>query len=399
MNHPSINEINGHLKKYVSPNTYKKQYSEFYKYLTKNYPFAKKFTEKLYCYFFKVDSPPTCPVCGSQVSFDKWPLGYHIFCSTNCARKGTREKACKTMKQRYGGVGLGSPEIKKKIIDTTVKKYGGVGFASPITNKKIRAKNLELYGNECAAKTQVVIDKIENTMLKKYGVRRALENPDLLKKSQDTLESHYGVRVPMACKSIRDKCIKNMTHTYRTQRDSVLNKINLTNMRRHGRDWGFDYDKVRATNLMRYGTENPLITMCSSGEIKYHGYSKISQECFHILDTYLSSYTTQYATKGGEHKFVVNDKNYYVDYYIEELNIAIEFNGDMWHANPSIYKPDDFCSPFNSHVTAKDVWEVDRRKIKDIESTGTKVIVLWESEYRNIDMDEWVAQHFKIPTT
>jgi hypothetical protein len=42
--------------------------------------------------------------------------------------------------------------------------------------------------------------------------------------------------------------------------------------------------------------------------------------------------------------FIKKDtKNYFfnLDCYIRELNIGIEFNGDMWHANPNKYKASD----------------------------------------------------------
>lgn len=57
----------------------------------------------------------------------------------------------------------------------------------------------------------------------------------------------------------------------------------------------------------------------------------------------------------------------------------IEFNGDYWHCNPSIYEAEYFNKSLQ--CTAKEKWEFDKWKNSLIESYGYEVIVIWESEW------------------
>lgn len=76
---------------------------------------------------------------------------------------------------------------------------------------------------------------------------------------------------------------------------------------------------------------------------------------------------------------------YYVDYYDETLNIVIEFYGNYFHLNPEKYSP-DFIQYKNHEkcIKAKDKWQHDKERIDDIQQTlNCKVIIVWESTYRN----------------
>lgn len=57
----------------------------------------------------------------------------------------------------------------------------------------------------------------------------------------------------------------------------------------------------------------------------------------------------------------------------------IEFNGDYWHCNPSLYKEDYFNK--NKGLTAKEIWEHDKIKNKVAETHRYEVLVIWESEW------------------
>ena len=69
----------------------------------------------------------------------------------------------------------------------------------------------------------------------------------------------------------------------------------------------------------------------------------------------------------------------------ETLNIVIEFYGNYFHLNPEKYSP-DFIQYKNHEkcVKAKDRWQHDKERIDDIQQTlNCKVIIVWESTYRN----------------
>lgn len=60
-------------------------------------------------------------------------------------------------------------------------------------------------------------------------------------------------------------------------------------------------------------------------------------------------------------------------------SIAIEVNGDVYHANPRIYKATDEVL---KGMIAERVWERDARKKKAIEEAGYELVILWEDEIR-----------------
>lgn len=114
------------------------------------------------------------------------------------------------------------------------------------------------------------------------------------------------------------------------------------------------------------------------------GYSKSSQNYFELLDNELeknniSTNNTQYHLKHGEKRLITkNNDVYFLDYFIPEYNIAIEYFGNYWHMNPEICSPGDY----NKHVKeyAKNIWKNDKNRIEDIYNEfGIKTFIVWES--------------------
>jgi hypothetical protein len=132
------------------------------------------------------------------------------------------------------------------------------------------------------------------------------------------------------------------------------------------------------------------------------GYSKVSQDLFNIIDESLSKfYNTFYASKNLEKVVYIDEisKCYILDYYIEEIKVCIEFNGDYYHANPRKYPPDFEFPEFSKSkiITSKDIWEKDKLK-KDLllKEKGIKTIVIWEDDYtRNKDNKEYYKKIIK----
>jgi hypothetical protein len=75
-----------------------------------------------------------------------------------------------------------------------------------------------------------------------------------------------------------------------------------------------------------------------------------------------------------------NSKYYFVDFYIKELNLAIEFNGNYFHANPEFYH-DDFIF-WHTDLTASEIRQLDESKTRHLYNDhNIKSIVVWESDY------------------
>lgn len=77
-------------------------------------------------------------------------------------------------------------------------------------------------------------------------------------------------------------------------------------------------------------------------------------------------------------KIKVYDKWFYPDIRIDE-NIIIEFFGDYWHANPKKFKPEDIV---HHKLTAKQIWEYDKKRIDILQSCGFIVIIIWQNDFK-----------------
>jgi len=77
-----------------------------------------------------------------------------------------------------------------------------------------------------------------------------------------------------------------------------------------------------------------------------------------------------------------NNKYNFYDFVITNKKICIEFNGDYWHANPKIYKPnDDVIYPEGKIYKAKDLWYNDKIKNMIMENVGYKVYIVWQRDF------------------
>lgn len=185
--------------------------------------------------------------------------------------------------------------------------------------------------------------------------------------------------------------------------------ITLENLiKRHGEESGLvmwkEYcDRQKYTTSIEYfiskhGEEKGIEiyeNFCKKRMFEF-GYSKISQDLFKKIDKNLKDKNTQYYLKGGEKIFYSNNEKgtfeYYLDFYISDFNIGIEFNGDIWHANPNKFKPDDIPFPFAKKWSAKDIWNKDKIKIDFLRTKLKKLIIIWESDLYNDGIDKTVEK-------
>jgi very-short-patch-repair endonuclease len=70
---------------------------------------------------------------------------------------------------------------------------------------------------------------------------------------------------------------------------------------------------------------------------------------------------------------------YLTDFYIPELNLIIETDGMLFHAHPSRFKPDDIIPCLN--IPAKEKWELDATRTRELQEVGYKVLRFWENEF------------------
>jgi G:T-mismatch repair DNA endonuclease (very short patch repair protein) len=99
--------------------------------------------------------------------------------------------------------------------------------------------------------------------------------------------------------------------------------------------------------------------------------SKTETEFFNALANIGLRVDTQYILKDDSSKYIFDG---------HFNNNLIEFNGDYWHCNPEKYKA-EYYNP-TTKMTAKEHWERDYKKTQSAISSGYRVIVVWEHDYK-----------------
>jgi hypothetical protein len=127
-----------------------------------------------------------------------------------------------------------------------------------------------------------------------------------------------------------------------------------------------------------------------NGNLKM-GYSQIGQELFDILQKYIGSKKCLYATNNGEFKLRKDNGHGIWLYDFKYLNKIIEYQGDMYHANPKLYEADDNPHPFRKELSAKEIWEKDKNKRISAESNGYEILYIWDSEFRKVGYKKRMA--------
>ena len=148
---------------------------------------------------------------------------------------------------------------------------------------------------------------------------------------------------------------------------------------------GFQHETKKALKTVRekYHVNNARCL----GRRSNNSHSKISLKLFSdIFDSLLDSLidSTYWYGFNGERKFQVGqNKHIYIDFVIDDIKLAIEFNGDYWHANPKLYKENDIIKrPGGKTLKVSDIWNWDKFRKEFLELNGYKLITIWEGDYR-----------------
>ena len=99
--------------------------------------------------------------------------------------------------------------------------------------------------------------------------------------------------------------------------------------------------------------------------------SKIATEFLNELSNNLNTEIKREYLVGSRH----------VDGLIDQKCI-IEFYGNFWHANPTIYKETDIICHHGKSMTAKEIWEHDKQRLEEIQQhLNLPIIIVWEKDY------------------
>ena len=200
-----------------------------------------------------------------------------------------------------------------------------------------------------AVSQKSVRDKYKTTCLLKYGSENVSGVETIKNKKKATFLKNYGV----------DNVFK--TEKFKTEIDKImLEKYGIKRIN----NWDFLTEEQKSDRIKK------LNSGCNI--------SKLEKRIGYTLDNLNIKFETQ---------FLINRFSY--DYYINNINLLIEVNGDFWHGNPTIYLPDDILPfPKSIGVKPKDLWLKDKRKNELAIKNGFKIITIWEMDIKNLNSVE-----------
>lgn len=143
------------------------------------------------------------------------------------------------------------------------------------------------------------------------------------------------------------------------------------------------------TYIKRYGKEEGQKRWERHRNTCSKFWSKEASELFSKIETIVTEelriYCNMiYSPKCSEYSLIDREigRAYCYDFVIPELKYCIEFNGDLFHANPKLFCESDTPNPFRKNLTSSDIWKFDKRKNDLIVKNGFDLDIVWESEYR-----------------
>ncbi len=180
-------------------------------------------------------------------------------------------------------------------------------------------------------------------------------------------------------------------------KNSARNKFPCTLdnfIRRYGEDLGtkkykdrcdrISYTSSRDFFIEKYGEEKGSDVW--KNKFKRLKTSKKSNELSILLDKLSINY--------------IKEKNIlskFVDYFLYEYNIVIEYFGDYWHCNPKKYGSEFYTRQLK--MTAKEIWKKDRERLEVIKQKVNSIIIIWESSEINDTLLEKVINDVRNKKT
>lgn len=246
-------------------------HKEIASYMQNRFPFTYDYKEVYYLLYHDLKERPKCPVCGKEVPFAKFNIGYRKYCSLECQRsekgKQIKKNCCKqTCLDRYGVSSvLQLEEVKKKSEETSLRKYGCKRPSqSEIVKQHTRENNIKKYGSVTHMSSQEVKDKIKQTCIERYGVDNVFKCDDIKKKVEQTCLKRYGTANVQQNSDIRKKTVQTCLERYGgvspLLNDEVKEKALSTLLQKYGVYNAMQSDEVKLkakqTCLERYGCEN-----------------------------------------------------------------------------------------------------------------------------------------------
>lgn len=212
---------------------------------------------------------------------------------------------------------------------------------------KAQQTNLEKFGETSYAKTAEYHEKAAATNLKKFGVEKASHNPAIRQKAKDTCLARYGTEHPSQLAYIREQAKKTKQERYGDPNFSNIEKriatleekYGVTNASYINVDSGVLavlHDKSAFEQFIRGKSQQLASKELNVDPNTIRKYAR-EYNCFDLFLVDSSQWeerVKQLLISLGT-RFIQNDRSiispFELDFYLPELKLAIEVNGNYWH--------------------------------------------------------------------
>lgn len=278
-----------------------------------------------------------------------------------------------------------------------------------VTNERRAKTNLKKYGDEFASKTELVKQKAAATCIERYGAESPTQNPLIFEKVKKTLQQNYGVEYPHKNPELASKAEQTWLQTRGVSRPAkdpeVRTKMKTTMIEKYGIEHNMHdpttVQTVRQKNRTRqYGlvvsarysvdacfTLDEFIKGDSNTEWAWQckncnnifiqaikpGKEPRCSTCFPLNETTGESIIRQWLESNNIF-YIKNNrtliKPFELDFFLPQLNLAIEFNGIWWHSEKILgnkkYHFDKFSLAKSKNIRLIQIWEHDLHVKREI---------------------------------
>ena len=196
---------------------------------------SDNFPEKVYFYLYELSSRPLCKHCKyNVVSFDTFSKGYHEYCSVKCSSNSIdkKNKIKETCVSKYGVENIGML-TREKALKTMEDKYGGHISTTDDFKEKYRKTCLERYGEEHIFKTDDFKEKSREYFKKNYGEDWSTKNIEIIEKGLKT-KKEKGIIYKWSEQELKDIQSYRRAVSYYTEKtyEEYKHIINPNNLER-----------------------------------------------------------------------------------------------------------------------------------------------------------------------
>ncbi len=279
-------------------------------------------SKQYYDLYMKKPNEGICPVCGKETRWQSFDRGYLKHCSYKCTQNDNKvvEKREYSLMEKYGVKNpYQAEEIKEKIKSTNMQRYGvEYNLQRAETIQQTKKTKYERYGSE----TYNNRDKAKKTCLEKYGVNSYSKTEQF---KQDLLQK-------LNFYDIAKKGYK--THSKRVEQMKQLGYITIQEaLVKYGQSW---YKNDIVPIVYKYHTgfisvENEKVIESYYQNNNGHS-SQEENQLFNIIKKYYTGTIIH-----GDYKNIAPLE---LDFFLPDINIAIEYNGIYWHSTK--FKANDY---------------------------------------------------------